>query len=109
MSIFSSSDDRLRVTLLILPDSSMMSLASVLDTMRAANRIANRELFEWTIATINGKSARLTCDLIIEPDIMLDANCSGDVLIVIAGFNQQYHVGPAHLKLIYRLSRNFSA
>ena len=87
----------------------MMSLASVLDTMRAANRIANRELFEWTIATINGKSARLTCDLIIEPDIMLDANCSGDVLIVIAGFNQQYHVGPAHLKLIYRLSRNFSA
>jgi transcriptional regulator GlxA family with amidase domain len=109
MSIFACSDDKLRVTLLILPDSSMMSLASVLDTMRAANRIASRELFEWTIATINGKSARLTCDLIIEPDIMLDASCSGDVLIVIAGFNQQYHAGPAHLKLIYRLSRNFSA
>jgi transcriptional regulator GlxA family with amidase domain len=109
MGIFSPSDDILRVTLLVLPDSSMMSLASVLDTMRAANRIASRDLFEWKIATINGKPARLTCDLIIEPDVMLDAQASGDVLIVIAGFNQQYHAGPAHLKLINRLSRNFSA
>jgi transcriptional regulator GlxA family with amidase domain len=109
MGIFSPSDDILRVTLLVLPDSSMMSLASVLDTMRAANRIASRDLFEWKIATINGKPARLTCDLIIEPDVMLDAQASGDVLIIIAGFNQQYHAGPAHLKLINRLSRNFSA
>ena len=109
MSIFTLSENKLRVTLLVLPDSSMMSMASALDTMRAANRIASRELFEWKIATINGKAARLTCDLLIEPDIMLDGQCSGDVLIIIAGFNQQYHVGPAHLKLISRLSRNFSA
>jgi len=109
MNVFTLSEDKLRVTLLVLPDSSMMSLASALDTMRAANRIASRELFEWKIATINGKSARLTCDLVIEPDIMLDGQCSGDVLIIIAGFNQQYHAGPAHLKLISRLSRNFSA
>ncbi len=108
MSIFNLSEDKLYVTLLVLPDSSMMSMASALDTMRAANRIANRELFEWTIATINGKPARLTCDLLIEPDIMLDGQCSGDLLIVIAGFNQQYHAGPAHLRLINRLSRNFS-
>jgi transcriptional regulator GlxA family with amidase domain len=109
MNIFISSADKLRVTLLVLPDSSMMSLASALDTMRAANRIANRDLFTWNIATINGKSARLTCDLVVEPDITLDAQSSGDVLIIIAGFNQQYHAGPAHLKLIKRLSRNFSA
>ncbi len=108
MSIFTPSDQKLRVTLLILPDSSMMSLASALDTMRAANRIASCDLFEWKIATFNGKPARLTCDLMIEPDIMLDAQSSGDVLIIIAGFNQQYHAGPAHLKLINRLSRNFS-
>ena len=37
MSIFESSDDALQVTLLVLPESSMMSLASVLDTMRATN------------------------------------------------------------------------
>ena len=109
MDIFTPSNEKLRVTLLVLPDSSMMSLASALDTMRAANRIASRDLFEWKIATLNGKPARLTCDLIIEPDFLLDANTSGDVLIVIASFNQQYHAGPAHLKLIKRIARNFSA
>ena len=109
MSIFKPTDEKLHITLLVLPDSSMMSLASALDTMRAANRIAGRDLFDWQIATLNGKTARLTCDLLIEPDIVLDADSGGDVLIVIASFNQQYHAGPAHLKLIKRVARNFSA
>ncbi|MGD2171184.1 MAG: GlxA family transcriptional regulator [Gammaproteobacteria bacterium] len=108
MNIFDPSQEKLRVTLLVLPESSMMSLASALDPMRAANRIADRRLFEWRIATLNGKSARLTCDLVIEPDTALDANLRGDVLIVIASFNQQHHAGPAHLKLLKRLARNFS-
>ena len=108
MNVFSPSDEVLRVTLLVLPESSMMSLASVLDTMRAANRLAGRELFEWKIATLNGKPARLTCDLLVEPDTRLEAGSGGDILIVIASFNQQQHAGPAHLKLIKRLARNFS-
>ena len=109
MNIFTASANKLRVTLLVLPESSMMSLASVLDTMRATNRIAGAVLFEWNIATLSGKPARLTSDLLIEPDVVLDAHSSGDVLIVIASFNHQHHAGPAHLKLIKRMSHNFSA
>ncbi len=109
MTVFVPSDRPLDVTLLVLPESSMMSLASALDTMRAANRIADRDLFRWKIATLSGKPARLTCDLLVEPDIRLDAEMRGDMLIVIASFNQQQHAGPAHLKLIKRLARNFAA
>ena len=109
MNIFTPSADKLRVTLLLLPESSMMSLASVLDTMRVANRIAGRELFEWEIATLSGKPADLTSGLKVEPDARLEPGLGGDVLIIIASFNQQQHAGPAHLKLIKRLARNFSA
>ncbi len=108
MSIFKPSAQKLRVTLLVLPDSSMMSLASALDTMRAANRIASNHLFEWKIITLNGKPARLTCDISIEPDATLDEDSHGDVLIVIASFHQQQHAGPAHLRMIKRVARNFS-
>jgi transcriptional regulator GlxA family with amidase domain len=108
MSIFEPSTEILNVTLLVLPDSSMMSLASALDTMRAANRIASSHLFEWKIITLNGKPARLTCDISIEPDAMLDEHTHGDMLIVIASLHQQQHAGPAHLKLIKRVARNFS-
>jgi len=108
MNVLAPSEGLLRVTLLVLPESSMMSLASALDPMRAANRIADRELFTWRIATLNGKPARLTCDLIIEPDAAFDEGLRGDVLIVIASFNQQHHAGPAHLRLLKRVARNFS-
>jgi len=108
MTIFRPSQDLLRVTLLVLPDSSMMSLASALDPMRAANRIANRRLFEWQIVTLTDKAARLTCDLSIDPDTAFDEGLCGDMLIVVASFNQQHHAGPAHLSLIKRLARNFS-
>ncbi len=109
MTVFSASEEKLRVTLLVLPESSMMSLASALDPMRAANRISGRVLFEWRIATLNNKPARLTCDLSVDPDTTLDFDSGGDVLIVIASFNQQQHAGPAHLKLIRRIARNFRA
>ncbi len=109
MTIFTPSDDPLQVTLLVLPESSMMSLASVLDTMRAANRVAGRDLFKWSIATLSGKPARLTSDILIEPDVVLDMQSCGDALIIIASFNHQHHAGPAHLRLIKRLARNFTA
>ncbi len=109
MDPFAPSTEKLRVTLLVLPDSSMMSLASALDPMRAANRIADRDLFEWRLATLTGKPARLTCDLAIEPDVVFDEACAGDLLIVIASFNQQRHAGPAHLRLLKRVARNFAA
>jgi transcriptional regulator GlxA family with amidase domain len=109
MTIYAPSTEKFRVTLLVLPDSSMMSLASALDPMRAANRIADRELFEWRIATLNGEPARLTCDLSIEPDAQLEDDLRGDALIVIASFNQQHHAGPMHLRRIKRVARNFAA
>jgi len=109
MTIYKPTSQKLRVTLLVLPDSSMMSLASVLDTMRAANRIADRTLFEWQLATLNGKPAPLTCGIPVAPEVILDDSLSGDMLIIIAGFHQQRHAGPAHLRLIKRLAANYRA
>ncbi len=109
MNPFAPAIAPLRVTLLVLPDSSMMTLASALDPMRAANRIADRDLFEWRIATLSSRPARLTCDLAVEPDLVFDEACAGDLLIVIASFNQQQHAGPAHLRLLKRVARRFAA
>ena len=109
MDIFTLSDASLDVKLLVLPDSSMMSLASVLDTMRAANRIASRDLFRWEIVTLTGKPAQLTCNLPIAPDAKLNEKLSGDALIIVAGFNHEQHVTQLQLKQIKSLSRQFHA
>ena len=107
MKIFEPSDQTLEVTLLLLPDSSMMSLASVLDVMRAANRLARRKLFEWQLVTLDGQPATLTCGLPIQPQGKLDSNSSGNLLIIISGFDQSVHVDETSLKRIKSIMRAF--
>ena len=107
MKIFEPSDQTLEVTLLLLPDSSMMSLASVLDVMRAANRLARRKLFEWQLVTLEGEPAALTCGLPIHPQGRLEISSSGNMLIIIGGFDQAKHVDGAALKHIKKVMRSF--
>jgi len=85
----------------------MMSLASTLDTMRAANRIASRNLFEWQIVTLDGEPATLTCGIPVVVEARLDEQVEGDALFVIAGFNQNKYVDKQQLKLIKQLRRKF--
>jgi len=109
VEIFEPNDQTLEVTLLLLPDSSMMSLASVLDVMRAANRLARRKLFNWQLVTLNGEPATLTCGLPIHPQGQLDNNSNGNMFIVISGFDQNKHVSEASLKRIKTIMRSFNA
>lgn len=107
MTIFTASDQGIKVVLLIIPESSMMSLASTLDTMRAANRISNKVLFHWKIVTLDGEPADLTCGIPVTPDYSLSQGLDGDALFVIAGFNHQKYVNKKIQQLIKQVSRNF--
>jgi transcriptional regulator GlxA family with amidase domain len=108
-SIFVPSDAPLRVTLLLLSDSSMMSLASTLDPMRAANRLARRPLFSWRIVTPDRNAAVLTCGVPVAASGGLTADCAGDALIVVAGFAQERHAGKETLRQLRAAARRFRA
>jgi transcriptional regulator GlxA family with amidase domain len=109
ISIFAPSDAPLRVTLLLLPDSSMMSLASTLDPMRAANRVARRPLFSWCIVTPSGAPALLTCGVEVAAAGRFGGDAEGDALIVVAGFQQDRHAGKETLALLRAAARRFRA
>jgi len=109
MAIFTASDQSIEVVLLLIPGSSMMSLASTLDTMRAANRISNTFLFHWKIVTLNGQPADLSCGIAVTPTCALNEGLTGDALFVIAGFNHQHYVTKSNQLIIKQISRNFKA
>jgi len=109
MTIFNSSDAPLSVTVLVLPDSSMMSVACTLDPMRAANRVVRKPVFNWQIQTLDGKPAMLTCGLPIEAQSVFGENSKGDVLIVIAGFDQQINATKSMVARLAKLSRRYRA
>ena len=77
----------IEVSVVILPESSIMSLASVLDPMRAANRISGREVFRWRLLSADGKPVVLTCGVPIAVEGMLHQPLAGDALLVIGAPN----------------------
>jgi transcriptional regulator GlxA family with amidase domain len=87
MTIFDPTSEPLFTTILVLPDCSMMTVASVIDPMRACNRISRAERFVWRIVTFDGAPAPLSCGLPLASQGRLGPGLSGDLLIVIAGFD----------------------
>ena len=66
--LFTPSSDPLSITLLVLPDTSLMTLAATVDPMRAANRVAAREIYRWEIVSLDGSPPATSCGLPIPVD-----------------------------------------
>jgi transcriptional regulator GlxA family with amidase domain len=97
----------IEVLVVILPDSSIMSLASVLDPMRAANRVAGREVFRWRLLSGDGQAVMLTCGVPIAVNGRFSLPLGGDLLLVIGGFNLQRHAGKRFLVTLQECTRHF--
>ncbi|WP_377288672.1 GlxA family transcriptional regulator [Rhizobium sp. SG2393] len=95
----------IEVSVVILPESSIMSLASVLDPMRAANRVAGRAVFRWRLLSPDGKAVTLTCGLPIPVDGAFAEPFFGEVLIVIAGFHLERHAGRRFIRRLQAAAR----
>jgi transcriptional regulator GlxA family with amidase domain len=102
MDPFAPSSAPLSVTVLVLPGSSMLTVASVLDPMRACNRISREERIGWRAVSADGAPVELTCGLPLAVQGALQPDAAGDVLIVVAGFDAPRH---ADRRLLARLRR----
>ncbi|MGB1236679.1 MAG: GlxA family transcriptional regulator [Pseudomonadales bacterium] len=107
MPLFSPSPETLHVTLLLLPESSLMSLAATLDTMRAANRLSRRHLFQWRVVSLDGEPVELSCGQRIHPDAAFSDSCSGDLLICIAAFHHSWYMPEEQLRHFKRRAKVF--
>lgn len=98
----------LEILVVVLAESSLMSLACVLDPMRVANRVAAQNLFHWTIKSPDGAPALLTSGIEIPVDGAFSGRESGDMLIVIGGFNLDRHIGRGFPARLQTAARRFS-
>ena len=108
MSSNLATHQQIQVSVLLLPESSIMSLASVLDPMRAANRVAPEPVFRWTLLSPDGGPVELTCGIPIAVDGRFSETASGDVLIVIAGFHQERHADRQFITRLKKASTRFA-
>ncbi|MGE4612106.1 MAG: GlxA family transcriptional regulator [Paracoccaceae bacterium] len=109
MNIFAPTDAPLKVSVLVLPGSSIMSVACTLDPMRATNRLVDKNIFDWTIHTLDGASALLSCDLPLSADSKFSSDVGGDILMIIAGFDSDLYAGKNAVPRIVRAAQQYDA
>ncbi len=94
-TIFAPENSPLDITFLVLSGASILCVASSIDPLRAANRIAGQTLYRWTIVSPDGANPETTSGLHIDVSGKFDANARHEVLVVIAGFGTApYGKGP---------------
>ena len=96
------------VTILVMPESSLMCVASVLEPVRAANRVSSKEIYDWRICSLDGKAVELTCGVPLSVDDMFSEQMRGDLLVVIAGFNQAKYASSAAISKLRKAASGFS-
>jgi len=87
-TIFATSTDPLTLAVLVLPQASILEVASTLDPMRSANRHLGAQAYRWRILTPDGAPVPLTCGIELPSSGTLDQAAGADALVVIAGFKQ---------------------
>lgn len=107
-NIFLPSPNGLSTAVLVLDHSNILSFAAAVDPMRAANRRAGRQLFDWSFYSADGAPACLTSgvEITARPISALD-RC--DLLIVIAGFDLEQQATVAVLASLRRLAKSCKA
>jgi transcriptional regulator GlxA family with amidase domain len=84
--LFAPSDAPLSIALFVLPQSSILEVASALDPLRSANRFLGREAYRWRVVSPDGRPVPLTCGLELPSQGPLAAAEGADALVVIAGY-----------------------
>ena len=108
-TIFAASRQPLTLALLVLPQASILEVASTLDPLRSANRHLGHEAFRWRVVTPDGAAAPLTCGIELPSHGPLAAAEGADALIAIVGFRQAEVATPSLVRELNRLAPRFRA
>ena len=85
-AIFQPSDQPLTLALLVLPQASILEVASALDPLRNANRQLGHEAYRWRVVSPDGAPVPLTCGIELPSSGPLSHAGGAEALIVVAGY-----------------------
>ena len=91
-----------RVAFLLLPQFSMLSFTTAVEPMRAANRLAERDLYAWRLYAANADPVSASNGLTLLPDAALVAEQWADLLFVCGGLDVQQYCDEESLRWLNR-------
>ena len=104
-TIFSPASEPLDIDFLVLPDVSLLSLASTIEPLRAANRASGRDLYRRRLLSPDGRPVTTSGGLPVPVEARFDADDIRGALVVVAAFNIPIHAQPRLLAALRRVAR----
>ena len=94
-----------RIGFLLINEFSMLAFASAIEPLRAANRLSNKQLFEWFVASVFDDSCTASNGVEVNTKDGLENFDRCDMVLVCAGVSVRSNTNKATLNLIRRLDR----
>jgi AraC family transcriptional regulator, glycine betaine-responsive activator len=91
-----------RYAFITLPNYSLIAVANALEVLRMANRVAGHDVYEWPVASLDGRPVPASCGLELHPTVALDRIGKVEILFVCGGVNVREAVSGALLKALRR-------
>jgi transcriptional regulator GlxA family with amidase domain len=89
---------------LTLPNYSLIAVANALEPLRMANRLVGKEVYEWSVISMDGQAIDASSGLRLTPTDALDKLGPVDILFVCGGINIREAVSPALVSALKRLA-----
>lgn len=90
---------------LLLPKFSMIAFAGAVETLRMANYVSRRELYRWSVRTLDGTVVQASNNLRISPVATPAPDSAFDAVFVCGGLQVQDYVSDALIKLLNSWAR----
>ena len=74
-----------RFVFLTLPNYSLIALSSAVEALRMANRVAKKEVYQWTLASMDGAPVAASNGLSMAPTVALDDADPAQIVFVCGG------------------------
>ncbi|MBX9458732.1 MAG: GlxA family transcriptional regulator [Rhizobium sp.] len=85
--MFDAPDRMVEIDVLALPETTVILLASVIEPLRAANRIAGRTIYRWRLLSLDGKPVETTAGIAMPVDGAFTAGNETNPLFVVSSYN----------------------
>lgn len=89
---------------LTLPNYSLIAVSNALEPLRMANRLVGKDVYEWSVVSLDGQPMESSSGLKLSPTGTLEKLGSVDILFVCGGINIREAVSPSLLTTLRRLA-----
>src|ERR1700690_1907446 len=89
---------------LTLPNYSLIAVANAIEPLRMANRLVGKEIYQWSVVSMDGLAVDASSALNLSPTGALDELGAVDILFVCGGVNVREAVSPPVLTVLRRLA-----